>query len=199
MTALLWCGALGAWLFVVTFVVDGWTRPGYRPVRHPVSALALGSRGWVQTASFVVCGLAITAGAVAVAGALDSVLLAVVIGVFGASLVVSGVFPMDAMRGYPPGTPDETPDEVSERHRWHDRAGVAVFGSLPVAAIVAAFVLPGAGWTWYSGLTAGATLAGFVAFGQAWEQDHPRTGLVQRATIVVGWTWLGLLFVHAAG
>ena len=198
-TGMLWCGALGSWLFVVTFMVDGWTRLGYRPVRQPVSALALGSRGWIQTVNFVVCGLAITAGAVAVAGALDDMALAAVIAVFGLSLVASGVFPMDAMRGYPPGTPDETPDDVSARHRWHDRAGVAVFGSLPVAAVIAAFVLPDAGWTWFSGLTAAATLAGFVAFGQAWEQDHPRAGLVQRVTIIVGWSWLGLLFVHAAG
>lgn len=103
MTALLWTGAAGAWGFVVTFLLDGWTRPGYRPVRHPVSALALGPRGWLQAANFVVCGVLITAGAVAVADALDSVVLAGAIAVFGVSLVASGVFPMDAMRGYPRG------------------------------------------------------------------------------------------------
>ena len=198
MTFLLWSGAVGSWLFIVTFLLDGWTRAGYGPVRQPVSALALGSRGWLQTANFIVCGLAITAGAAALAGALDSVLLALVVAVFGLALVASGVFPMDAMRGYPPGTPDETPTEFSERHQWHDRAGVVVFAALPVAAIIAAVVLPGAGWTWYSGLTAAAAGAGLMAFGQAWEEDRPRAGLVQRATIIVGWTWLGLLFLHAA-
>lgn len=198
-TALAWLGAVSTGLFVVTFVVDGRTRPGYRPVRHPVSALALGSRGWLQTSNFIVCGLGITVGSTAVASALGSVPLAAVIAVFGISLVASGVFPMDAMRGYPPGTPDETPTEVSTRHRLHDAAGVVVFGSLPVAAIVAAFVLPDAGWKWYSALTAAGALAGFVVFGQAFEQDDERTGLAQRATIVIGWTWLGLLFAHAAG
>ncbi|MDR7384543.1 DUF998 domain-containing protein [Promicromonospora iranensis] len=118
MTFLLWSGALGSWLFIVTFLLDGWTRPGYRPVRHAVSALALGSRGWLQTTNFIVCGLAITAGAVGLASALDSVLLALVVAVFGVALVASGVFPMDPMRAYPPGTPDETPTEVSTRASW---------------------------------------------------------------------------------
>ncbi|WP_199489228.1 DUF998 domain-containing protein [Micromonospora craniellae] len=196
---LLWLGALGSWLFVVTFVLDGWTRPGYSPVRHPVSALALGPRGWLQTANFILCGLGITAGSVAIADTLGSVVLAATVAAFGVSLVASGVFPMDAMRAYPPGTPDETPVEVSMRHRLHDWAGVVVFGALPLAAIVAAVVLPEVGWKWYSALTAAAALAGFAAFGQAWEQDRPRTGLVQRATIVVGWVWLGFLFAYAAG
>ncbi|WP_262403428.1 DUF998 domain-containing protein [Actinomadura sp. CNU-125] len=133
MTAALWTGAAGTWGFVATFLLDGWTRPGYRPVRHPVSALALGPRGWLQTANFVVCGAAIAVGAVAVGDALDGAVLAGAIAVFGASLVASGVFPMDAMRGYPPGTPDGTPDDTSVRHRLHDWAGAVVFGSLPVA------------------------------------------------------------------
>ncbi|MDE3721345.1 DUF998 domain-containing protein [Nocardiopsis sp. N85] len=198
MTALLWLGALGAWTFVVVFSIDGWTRPGYHPVRHPVSALALGPRGRLQAANFVLCGAAITAGAVAVAGTLDSGVLALAIGVFGLSLIASGVFPMDPMRGYPPGTPDGTPTEVSARHELHDRAGAVVFLSLPVAAVIAAFAVPDLVWKWYSGLTGIVTLALFFAFGQAWENDSPRTGLLQRATIVVGWLWLGLLFAYAA-
>src|SRR5690625_2841203 len=34
-TALLGSGSAGAVLFVVVFPIDGWTRPRYRPVRHP--------------------------------------------------------------------------------------------------------------------------------------------------------------------
>ncbi|WP_262403427.1 hypothetical protein [Actinomadura sp. CNU-125] len=47
-------------------------------------------------------------------------------------------------------------------------------------------------------MTAALLAAGFVAFGQAWETDSARAGLVQRATIIVGWFWLGLLFAYAA-
>ncbi|TDC67599.1 DUF998 domain-containing protein [Actinomadura sp. GC306] len=198
MTVLSWAGAAGAWLFVATFLLDGWTRPGYRPVRHAVSALAHGSRGWVQTANFILCGLLITAGAAALTEPLGAG-PAIAVGVFGAALVASGVFPMDAMRGYPPGTPDGTPDEVSARHNLHDWAGTAVFGALPVAALMAAFGASDAGWKWYSGLTAAALAAGFLAFGSAWERDSAYAGLVQRATIIVGWVWLGLLFAYAVG
>ncbi len=198
MTLFLWLGALGAWLFIVTFVVDGWTRPGYQSSRQPVSAWALGRRGWVQTANFVVCGLAVVVGAVAVADVQDSAVLAMAIGVFGVALVASGVFPMDAMRGYPPGTPDQTPADVSRRHKLHDWAGAVVFLALPVASILATFALPGAVWKAYSALTAAATFAGLLAFGQAWEDDHPRAGLIQRLTIVIGWVWLGLLFSRLA-
>ncbi|WP_017592058.1 DUF998 domain-containing protein [Nocardiopsis potens] len=198
MTALLWAGALGCWAFIAVFTVDGWTRPGYRPVRHPVSALALGARGWIQTANFVLCGLAVAAGAVALAGALGSTVLAVAVGVFGAALVASGVFPMDPMRGYPPGAPDGTPAEFSARHKMHDRAGALVFTALPTAAVIAAFALPEPAWKAYSGLTAALAAAGLFAFGRSWEEDGPRAGLLQRATIAVGWLWLGLLFLYAA-
>lgn len=196
-TPMLWTGAAGALLFPVVFLLDGWSRPGYRPLYHPVSALALGSRGWIQTANFVLCGAAVTIGAVAIGPALGSVVLALVIGGFGLALVASGVFPMEAMRGYPPGTPETDPDEFSLRHTLHDWAGMFVFGLAPVAAIVTAFVVPGTGWAIYSAGTAAAGALGFVLFGQAWETDHPRTGLIQRLTIIVSWVWLGLLFLRA--
>lgn len=203
MTPVLWVGAAGAWLFIATFLVDGWTRPGYRPLRDPVSALALGSRGWVQSANFILCGAAITAGAVALASALgdgpSSVALAAVVGFFGLSLVASGIFPMDPMRGFPPGTPEEDPAEFTRRHVLHDWAGMGVFFTFPLAGAIAAFSLDDVGWQAYSALTALAGAAAVVVFGQAWEQNHPLTGLVQRVAIVVGWVWVGLLFVHAAG
>ena len=190
-------GSIALTVFVVVFLVDGWTRPGYHPVRQPVSALALSRRGWIQATNFIVCGAAVTVGAVGVAHTFGSVLLGVAIGVFGVSLMISGLFPMDAMRGYPPDTPDRTPTEYTRRHKIHDQAGAVVFTSLPAAAIVAVFTVPGAGWIWFSGLTAVALTIGFVVFGQAWENDSRFAGLVQRMVITVGWVWLAVLFLHA--
>ncbi|WP_147915513.1 DUF998 domain-containing protein [Ruania zhangjianzhongii] len=198
MTFILWVGAAGALLFPVIFLLDGWTRPGYRPAYHPVSALALGPRGWIQTANFLLCGAAIATAGIALVPALDSVLLALVIGGFGLSLMASGAFPMDPIRGYPPGTPDGDPREFSLRHTLHDWAGMFVFALAPLAALIAAWAVPGTGWRIYSGLTAAVGTVAFLAFGQAWERDHPRTGLVQRLAIIVSWVWLGLLFLRAA-
>ena len=187
---LAWCGTAGAWLFVLVFLADGATRPGYDQVRQPVSALALGPRGRVQTANFLVCGLLIIAGAFALA----PLLLTAAVGVFGLALVASGLFPMDPMRGYPPGTPEGDLPEPSRSHVLHDRAGAVVFMSLPVAALVAALTSDDPLWGWYSAVTCAATAVGAGAFGHAWEKDSPRAGLLQRATIVAGWAWLGLAF-----
>ncbi|GHC90447.1 hypothetical protein GCM10007079_36750 [Nocardiopsis terrae] len=198
MTALLWAGAAGALLFNAVFLADGLTRPGYDPVRQPVSALALGSRGWLQTTNFIVCGLLVTAGAGAVPAVFDSLLLAGAVGALGLALVASGGFAMDPMRGYPPGTPDRAPEELSRSHRIHDAAGAVVFTLLPGTALVAAFVLADPAWKWASGIVCAAAAVGAGVFGQAWENDSRYAGLVQRATILLGLVWLGVLFTHGA-
>ncbi|WP_017589134.1 DUF998 domain-containing protein [Nocardiopsis ganjiahuensis] len=190
MTLLLWSGAAGAWLFIVVFLADGLTRPGYHPARQPVSALALGSRGWVQTTNFVVCGLLVTAGAFA----LPHPFLAVAVGALGLALVASGVFRMDPMRGYPPGTPDGTPQDQSRAHRLHDRAGAVVFLLLPLTPLIAVFALDDPLWRWGSGIVAAAAAVASGSFGALWEKDSPYAGLVQRVTIILGLAWLGALF-----
>lgn len=43
--------------FVAVFTIEGWLRPGYGPARMYVSELALGGRGWIQNANFIVFGL----------------------------------------------------------------------------------------------------------------------------------------------
>lgn len=48
----------------------------------------------------------------------------------------------------------------------------------------------------YAALTGAATLAGLLVFGHAWEIDHRLTGVVQRITIVIGWTRVALLFAR---
>ena len=54
--SLLSCGVAAGPLFVLTALTEGATRADYHPLRHPVSSLALGPRGWVQVANFSVTG-----------------------------------------------------------------------------------------------------------------------------------------------
>src|SRR5262249_10183346 len=54
---LLACGAAAGPLFTLAWLVEGATRAGYDPLRHPVSSLAIGEVGWTQRASFVLTGL----------------------------------------------------------------------------------------------------------------------------------------------
>jgi hypothetical membrane protein len=189
---LLGCGVVGAVLFVVTFLIDGATRPGYRPLYHPVSALALGARGWVQTSNFVATGVLMIAAAAGTRRALDVVFGPAFLAPFGVGLVVSGVFTMDPMRGYPPGTEPGTPAILSRRHKVHDAFGFVVFASLAAAAIAFGLALEG-DWKIYSFATAALIIVLIIVFVIAWERDGPRMGLVQRLMVLVGWTWIALL------
>ena len=192
MTLLLTCGLVGTVLFVVTFLIDGATRTGYRPLYHPVSALALGSRGWVQTSNFIVTGLLMIAAAAGTREALDVTIGPALLALFGLALVVSGAFTMDPMRGYPPGTEEGTPTVLSRRQKVHDIFGFVVFSSLGSAAIAFGLALEG-GWKVYSFATAALIIVLIVVFVTAWERDSPRSGLLQRLMILVGWTWVALL------
>ena len=60
---LLGCGLVAGPVFVSVFLAEGAARDGYRPLRHPVSSLALGPRAWVQAGNFVVTGTLFLAGA----------------------------------------------------------------------------------------------------------------------------------------
>jgi hypothetical protein len=58
-------------VFVAVFLVEGVVRDGYRPLRHPVSSLALGPRGWIQAGNFAVTGTLLLAAAAGLARAGD--------------------------------------------------------------------------------------------------------------------------------
>lgn len=193
-----WTGAVGAALFVVVFLVDGATRPGYSPKRHTVSALATGPRGWVQTLNFVVSGGMIVTAAVGLIATGQAVVLGYAVAVFGLGLVASGVFPMDAMRGYPPGTRRKDPRSFSRSHHWHDNAGALVFFSLPLVVGALMATRPGVWWLVASAIVLVTLIWALVAFNKAWEQDLPHTGLVQRVFLVVGMVWLAAVFARFA-
>lgn len=199
--ALLGCGVLGSLMFVVVFLLDGATRMGYDPVYHPVSALSLGDRGWVQITNFVTVGLLMVAFAFGLRRVLHpghgSTWGPLMFGAFGFSLLFSGIFPMDPMQGYPPGAPSGIYSDVSWQHILHDVFGIVVFVSLPIACFV--FTRKFAekpvkrGWMIYSAITGLAMSVLFVIFGMAWENDSPYGGLIQRIMLIVGLGWITLI------
>jgi hypothetical protein len=113
--ALLSTGALAGPIFVTTFLVAGAARTGYHPLRHPISSLALGDGGWLQTVNFVVAGVL----SLALAGGLWSMrrlstvygwprrarAAAVLIALWGLGFLGAAMFPTDPVSGYPAGTP----------------------------------------------------------------------------------------------
>ncbi|PKW17817.1 DUF998 domain-containing protein [Saccharopolyspora spinosa] len=201
---LLVCGAIGAVLFVVLFVVDGALRVDYSPLRHPVSALSIGESGWMQAANFIVTGLLFLACAVGLRPALRRLgggpWVPVLIGLVGVGLIGAGFFATDPISGYPLGTPPVSP--VRTTHGvLHDLFSTPVFTALPAASCVVGYRLARTGhraWAAYSIGTAVVFLIGFVLAGVGFAQNPvlmPVGGLLQRLTLVVGFGWLAALAI----
>jgi Protein of unknown function (DUF998) len=134
---LLCCGVAAGPVFVAVFLLEGAVRDGYRPLRHPVSSLALGPRGWIQAANFVVAGTLFLAGAAGLARAGDPAAgraAPALIGAAGAGLIGAAVFATDPVGGYPPGMPDAL-TRSTRTGVAHNLAAVPVFAGLPAAAL----------------------------------------------------------------
>ena len=194
-------GAVGPALFVATFTIEGWLRPGYHPVGMFISELSLGPRGFIQILNFVVLGLLTFAFAGGVAAEFHEgrasrtgpILLAMI----GISFVASGVFVMDpilsAMRFVP------VPEQISWHAQMHGFFGNLIFSLAPVSCFVFLRrfrVEPR--WRWFQPwtLAAGIISAGAVilmAVGPARPPARANIfnesiGLIQRTAIV---PWLG--------
>jgi hypothetical protein len=134
---LLGCGLAAGPVFVTAFAAEGAARDGYRPLRHPVSSLALGPGGWVQAANFAVTGIMFLAAAAGLSRADDAATGTragpALIGAAGAGLIGAAIFPTDPVSGYPPGTPGRL-RAPTRAGTVHNLAAIPVFLGLPAAA-----------------------------------------------------------------
>jgi hypothetical protein len=206
--ALLRCGLVAGPAFITAFLIEGAVRDdGYRPLRHPVSSLALGPRGWTQEANFTVTGALFLASAAGLRRAGDpGPLVPFLTGAAGAGLISAAVFPTDPIGGYPPGTSPE-PSRPTRTGTAHNLSAVPVFIGLPVAALACAgrsWRTGQRGFSLYSAATAVTMLATMGLAGAGFggsPETAPRLvklgGLFQRASIISGFTWLTALSARA--
>jgi Protein of unknown function (DUF998) len=203
---LLACGLAAGPVFVTTFLVEGAIRERYRPLRHPVSSLALGSRGRIQTVNFAVTGTLVLADAAGLERAGDPALSTragrALVAAAGAGLIGAAVFATDPVSGYPPGTPDAL-TQPSRAGELHNLAAVPVFLGLPAAAFACGWRSFRTGhrrFGWYCAATTTTMLATTVLSSAGFGQS-PRlvnlAGLFQRASIVTGFGWLTALSAQA--
>jgi Protein of unknown function (DUF998) len=203
---LLRCGLAAGPVFLAVFLAEGAVRDGYRPLRHPVSSLALGPRGWIQAANFAVTGTLTLAGAAGLAQAgrpaAGRRVAPALIGAAGAGLIASAVFTTDPVSGYPPEAPDALP-EPGRAGVAHDLAAIPVFVGLPAAALACSWRSRQAGqrgFALYSASTAITMLITMALAAAAFGQS-PRLvnlgGLFQRASIITGFAWLSALSARA--
>lgn len=137
---LLLAGAAAGPVFFTSAIIQMVTREGFDITRHPISQLATGDLGWIQILTFVAAG----SGGLGLAAGMRRTLtdgtgrwaLPILVGIFGAGLVASGVFTMDPENGFPAGTPEGPVAQISWHSTAHSAAAVVAFTALAIAAIV---------------------------------------------------------------
>ena len=203
---LLACGAIGPILFIIVFLIEGATRAGYDPLRHPVSSLSIGATGWTQAANFILTGLLVLAFAIGLHHALQTpihtTLGPLLLELVGMGLIGAGIFTTDPVYGYPTDQPLVLAQYTLHGH-LHDLVSLVVFVCLPAACFVFCrrfFRLSERGWAVYSLLSGLGIIAAFVLASLGFDQTAGFVafgGLFQRLSISIGWIWISLLAVHA--
>ena len=200
---LLACGVIGPLLFIIVFLIEGATRPGYSAWRHAVSQLSLGDQGWEQIANFIVCGLFLLCFAFGLRLVLQSgkasfwgpgfVLLC------GVLFIIAAIFPVNPALGYPPG--------VAPTYSLHGLIHALVvtifFGCLSALCFVLAQRFAGGpggkGWALYSRITGAVVATFYIATSVVTTLDMNGVlpdapgGLLQRVAIISGFGWIMLL------
>lgn len=192
---------VGPLLFFTVATVEGFLRAGYDPITQPISALAIGSRGWIQELNFALLAASFFSFAVvlkrhlrrgAASVAAPALFILMTIGV-----AIAGAFPMDAL-GAPP----------TLAGRLHDVGGFLVFPWMPVVLLlVARRFRRDPHWQGYfkytlaTGLFCLAMMVFFLIF--VGPPSAPPLlasalrGLVQRTILIPFFTWIALVTARA--
>ncbi len=199
MRPLLACGVIGPLLNIVVILILGATRPHYNAWQMPDSNLELGDGGWIQIANYIVTGALVFLFAIGLKRVLrtgrGSIWGPILLGTYGLTFVVTGIFVTDPALGYPPGASSAP----TVHGILHD-----VFGQLEfISLIVVCFVLArrnvanpaGRGWAWYSVATGLLVAASDVCFVLTFKLGGP-AGLIERIGIIAGCGWIALLAIR---
>ena len=137
-----WAGIIAGPLFVTTAVAQILVRDGFDLARHPISLLANGPFGWVQSVNFIVAGalsvIFAYAAAPALRGGRGAKAGPVLLAGHGVGLIIGGLFPADPAMGFPAGAPAGVPDQLSTSSIIHAFAPPLAFACLIIACFVLA-------------------------------------------------------------
>ncbi|GFH33867.1 DUF998 domain-containing protein [Streptomyces pacificus] len=156
-------------LFLGAGLMQGLTRDGFDFTRNALSQLSLGDLGWIQVAAFLLTGVLLLAGAAGTGRALrdtpGGTWAPRLIGVFGGSFLLAGVFTADPGAGFPAGAPEARAVSPSVHGAVHMFSGMVGYLALCAAFLVLArhFAAQGRrGWAVASRIAPAAVLAGFA-------------------------------------
>lgn len=197
--SLLGYGVIVGPLYLVTGIGQGLVRDGFSFARHPLSVLANGPGGWVQTANFVVCGLMVVAASIGMRRALRPVgsAASVALGAYGVAMLLASVFKADPMDGFPAGTPLGPPSSISPMGLGHFAAGGLGFVALAMSALLASRVMHLRRERTMARLSLASGLAILLGFFGGFAVPALAKGSIGIwFAIVVGWAWLTAISVH---
>ncbi|HEU5107996.1 MAG TPA: DUF998 domain-containing protein [Micromonosporaceae bacterium] len=194
---LLACGVLAGPLFVAVVVAQELTRAGFDPKKHPLSLLSLGDLGWLQITNFVVAGALALASAFGLRRALHPGRAGtwgpILIGAYGVGLIWGGVFVADPAFGYPVGTPDAAPEQLSWHGILHGIAPAAAGLALIAACFVFARRYAGQGRRGWAVYCVAVAVVNVVLTGASFAAADYRLMLAGGA---VAWLWASAVTVH---
>lgn len=192
-------GMLAGPFYLSIGLLQVYFRDGFDLMRHPLSLLANGPMGWVQTANFLLTGLMVLAAAVGFRRALGQKSRAVswFLGAFGASMIVAAVFPADPVDGFPIGTPEGYPTSISTTGLIHFIAGTLGFVSLAVSCFFAASTMSRRNAPSFALLSLVSGLAVLLGFFGGPLLSLGTLGIW--LSVVVGWGWLAAVSYHLYG
>jgi hypothetical membrane protein len=141
-SSMLTCGVIAGPLFVATATAQILTRDGFDLRRHPISLLSVGEHGWIQVTNFIIAGVLSIIFAIGVARVLTegpgSRWAPRFLGLFGVGLVIGGIFRADPALGFPVGTPEGVPEQLTTHALIHAFAPPLSFLALIAACLVVA-------------------------------------------------------------
>ena len=193
---LLSCGVIAGPLFMLLYVGQAFTRPGFDITRHPASILSNGDLGWIQVLNFLASGALVVAGArgmrQALRGGPGGTWGPLLLALTGLGLVAAAFFKADPMDGFPPGTPAGAPGSISTMGLLHFVAAAAAFFSWIAASLVFARRFSRVGERRWALLSAGAGVFLLAAFLGTASGMGPIFAFV--LAVAVMWAWHSATF-----
>jgi hypothetical protein len=194
--SLLGYGVVVGPFYLAVGLIQAIVRDGFSFARHPLSVLANGTGGWIQTANFVLSGLMVIAAAVGFWRLPAPRLRAAswFLGAYGAFVFAGGIFRADPMDGFPAGTPLGPPTTMTTMGMLHFVVGALAFVCFAISGFCAVRPLSRrnekflARLSLFSGLS---ILVGFFGGFFIPVLTSPTAGVW--FAVVVGWAWLSVL------